>query len=146
MNALHGSCFYLFLAGLGTGIAFMTVLLLLADKAAAREARRHLPLTSDTPRRRRFRDALSVETTTMIQRQLTPGPGTYPCACGRMPHLIETRGNPDPKRLADKPTTAYHLECPPCGITTARDPHQLVPQAQWNAGITQPIDVTRLSA
>lgn len=146
MNALHGSGFYLFLAGLGTGIAFMTVLLLLADKAAAREARRQFPLASDTPRRRRFRDALPVETTTMIQRQLVPGPGTYPCACGRMPHLIETRGNPDPKRLADKPTTAYHLECPPCGITTDRDPHQLVPQAKWNAGFTHPIDVTRLSA
>lgn len=82
----------------------------------------------------------------MIQREIKPGSGTRPCACGRLPRLIETRGNPAPDQLASSPAVAYHFECPPCGIATARDREQLVAQAQWNLGATHPITATRLSA
>ena len=82
----------------------------------------------------------------MIQRELKPGPRTRPCSCGRLPRLIETRGNPTQGQLARVSTTAYHLECPPCHIATGRDASQLVVQAQWNVGTTHPITAPRLTA
>lgn len=139
---------HFFLLGVAAGIALMGVLTWLTDIVAARRAFAVLedhPLPA-MPRRRRFRDALPVETTHMIQRELKPGPGTRPCTCGRTPRLIETRGNPIPGQLAKEPTTVYHLECPPCLIATARDASQLAAQAQWNLGGTHPIAAPRLTA
>ncbi|MCG2605014.1 MAG: hypothetical protein KBO60_18295 [Achromobacter sp.] len=139
---------HFFLLGVAAGIALMGVMSWLASKAAEHEALIALdehPLPA-MPQRRRFRDALPVETTHMIQRELKAGAGTRPCTCGRTPRLIETRGNPMPGQLAKEPTTVYHLECPPCLIATARDRSQLVVQAQWNVGASYPIAAPRLTA
>lgn len=137
-----------FMAGVGIGIVLMGLLTWGVDHLAARRARSEISRQAMAPStlRRRNRDAFPPERTEMIQREITPGAGTGTCDCGRMPKLIETRGNPRPDSLAKATTTAYHLECPPCGITTERDPEQLVAQAKWNAGVVHPITATRLSA
>ena len=148
MSLAHFAGLHFFLLGVAAGIALMGVLTWLTDRAAERQAFAVLdnhPLPA-MPRRRRHRDALPPETTTMIQRELKAGAGTRPCTCGRQPRLIETRGNPIPGQLAKEPTTVYHLECPPCLIATARDASQLAAQAQWNLGGTHPIAAPRLTA
>ena len=148
MSLAHFTGLHFFLLGVAVGIALMGVLTWLTDIVAARRAFAVLedhPLPA-MPRRRRHRDALPPETTTMIQRELKPGEGTGTCDCGRMPRLIETRGNPRPDQLATAPSMAYHLECSPCQRTTARHAEQIVAQAWWNAGLVHPITATRLSA
>lgn len=137
-----------FMAGVAVGIVLMGLLTWGVDHLAAKRARAEIERQPATPavHRRRNRDAFPPERTDMIQREITPGAGTGTCDCGRMPKLIESRGNPRINDLAKARVTTYHFECPPCGIATERDPEQLVAQAKWNASVVHPITATRLSA
>lgn len=137
-----------FMAGMAAGIALMAVIFWATDHLAAKRAAHQMDRRADAtrPARRRNRDTITRETTDMIQRELKPSAGTGSCDCGRKPRLIETRGNPRSEQLATTRATHYHLECPPCGLTTDRYPSAVVAEAKWNAGLVHPISVTRLSA
>ncbi len=151
MNSLPSAHLALYMLGVASGIALMALLTWATDRVAARLADEHAENEAPAPvaMRRRNRDAFPSGTSEMIQAEVklsAPGAVVTSCACGRLPRLIETRGNPNTERLATLRTVAYHFECAPCALTTPRADTQAAALALWNDGATHPITATRLSA
>lgn len=151
MTSLPSAHLALYMLGVASGIALMALLTWATDRVAARRADEHAENEAPAPvaMRRRNRDAFPSETSEMIQAEVKlslAGAAVISCECGRLPRLIETRGNPNTERLATLRTVTYHFECAPCALATKRAYTLEIALAMWNGGVTHPITATRLSA